>query len=220
MTYLAPIFLNTEVAPYESYTEPFQKMNCVEALRNCKIVVRPGPLPADDPRKGCESKGYLENRLINLWVYETVPKSLIRKYYREYHIDNLHYFGDLILIDHQTRPDTEVFYRRRIYSFFNDSVRTNNIKLLNFCIDGTAYDIATEKGERDAFAYTAEHVYLAMVRYINRNKLLWTLIPEVNITRKKYLEKYNNWVIYVKISILEPCMSLYPEWKINTILFL
>ncbi len=151
----------------------FRKMNSViEALRNCHLINGLGPVPRSDPRFGCKRVGYLESYLINLHVYETVPKTQIRTWYREYPIEKLWSFGDLVMIDHQILPDTQVHYKRRIYSFFNDSVMTSDIKLLNFMIHGDQYDTATEMSEGDTYRYTDEDMYNALVRYINRNKLL------------------------------------------------
>ncbi len=144
----------------------------IEALRNCRLIQGLGPVPRSDPRFGCKRVGHLETRLIDIHVYETVPKTLIRKWYKEYPIEKLWYFDNLVCIDHQILPSTQVDYKRRIYSFFNDSIISNEIKLLNFMIDGSAYDLATEPEEGIPFRYTDEHLYNALVRYINRNQLL------------------------------------------------
>ncbi len=141
-------------------------MNFVDELRFERIRCFAGPSKERQYRPAIY-RGAIELALIDLHRYVTVDKAVVRDFYKKYPIDNLWYFDNIILIDHQI-PRWQSYYRR-IYSLFDDDSPNKDIKLLNFMVDGSAYELLMEP---DIFQYSYRQIYEALVRYAQRNGLL------------------------------------------------
>ncbi len=138
-----------------------------EKLRWTPIYCSPpkGYDPAEDNRRNCRYTESLECRLIDLHPSIVVKKNTIRKLYRDLPLDNLWAFGPYILIDHQHPKDG--LYKRRIYTVFNDTLKTENIHTMNFIICQSAYDCAL-----DYWGKTEADIHDAIIGHVMRNYLL------------------------------------------------
>ena len=66
-------------------------MNFVDSMRTEKLkIITSNDIPRHDNRFGCRFKGWMEFCLINRQPWKIVHRSVMKQFYREYPIDNLH----------------------------------------------------------------------------------------------------------------------------------
>ncbi len=89
----------------------------------------------------------------------------------QYPIGNLHYFENVILINHQVEQSD--YFPGRIYTFSDDDIITSNIKTIDLTEDADCYDDCK---------VTDEYKYFVLLRYIKSNKPLVLEMPGVPVT--------------------------------------